>query len=119
MHWILFQPVSAILEQATMLRKKIGAWMSSCLFADEEQRIKVEKGETMANFVENAKKKKKPQNKLKPVKTITKTSTSTDNKPFKFKCYFCKKVGHMKKDYSGYKNWLVKKGIHKEESPKK
>lgn len=55
--------------------------MSIC--ADEEPRIKAEKGKTMVNFIEKAKKKKKPQNKLKPVKTITKTSTSTDNKPFK------------------------------------
>ncbi|KAK9923755.1 hypothetical protein M0R45_032155 [Rubus argutus] len=90
---------------------------------DEENRIKKERGEfeTTINLVENPK-KKKFQNKLRPNKAITKASTSAgpkDNKPFRFKCYFCKKIGHMKKDCLGYKNWLVKKGIHKEENSKK
>ena len=82
---------------------------------DKENRIKKEKGEfeTTVNLVEKPK-KKKFQNKLKPNKAITKASTSTgpkENKSFRFKCYFCKEIGHMKKDFLGYKNWLVKKDM--------
>lgn len=36
---------------------------------------------------------------------------SVQKKPFQFKCYFCKKPGHMKKDCNGYKSWVVKRGI--------
>lgn len=66
-------------------------------------------------------------NKLKPKKTIFKASESASalvsapkvGKPFKFKCYFCKRVGHMKKDCTGFKDWIAKRGLHKEESAKK
>ena len=76
---------------------------------DEETRIKKNESLTV-NLVEKPK-KKKTQNKLKPTKTITKAATGPkENKPFRFKCYFCKKVGHMKKDCTGYKAWLAKKG---------
>ena len=79
---------------------------------DEESRMRKEKQPaTTVNLVQKHKWKK---NKLKVNKTIAKPSSSTAgakaNKPFKFKCYFCKKVGHMKKDCSGFKAWLEKKG---------
>ena len=80
----------------------------------EEERIKKEREpSTSVNLIE---KKKKYQKKLKPNKAIQKntnsasTSAAKGDKPFRFKCYFCKKVGHMKKDCTGFKNWLVKKG---------
>lgn len=25
-------------------------------------------------------------------------------------CYFCKEVGHLRKDFAGFKHWLIKKG---------
>ncbi|XP_062017162.1 uncharacterized protein LOC133733550 isoform X1 [Rosa rugosa] len=34
------------------------------------------------------------------------------------KCFFCKKSGHFKKDCEGFKNWLNKKGIIKQNNPK-
>ena len=83
---------------------------------DEEERIKKEAAPTTAvNLVEKAKKKK---NKLKVKKTTNfKTSGKPSdtkepkvNKPFKFKCFFCKKIGHTKKECSGFKAWMVKKG---------
>ncbi|MDD0148593.1 hypothetical protein PSY31_23170, partial [Shigella flexneri] len=59
---------------------------------DEEARIKEEKEPATAiNLIEKPK-KKKPQNKLKPTKAITKSSTAAvakENRPFRFKCYFC------------------------------
>lgn len=81
---------------------------------EEEDRMKKEKVVTV-NLVGKPKWK---TNKLKTTKTITKASatasasasTSKINKPFKFKCYFCKKVGHMNKDCNTYKDWLAKKG---------
>ncbi|KAM7484845.1 hypothetical protein LguiA_000854 [Lonicera macranthoides] len=43
--------------------------------------------------------------------------TKTDiTKKVSFKCYFCKKAGHMKKNCDKHKNWQKKKGIHKQES---
>ncbi|PRQ56489.1 putative RNA-directed DNA polymerase [Rosa chinensis] len=35
-----------------------------------------------------------------------------------FKCFFCKKEGHMKRNCEAYKNWAVKKGVHKEQIAK-
>ena len=35
------------------------------------------------------------------------------NKPLVFKCYFCKKAGHMKKNYLKYKTWLAKQEAKK------
>ena len=79
--------------------------------SDEEERIK--KQTPTIYLLEKPKKKNtQSQNKLKPTKTITKSSAATGpkDKAFRFKCYFCKKVGHMKKDCTGYKAWLAKKG---------
>lgn len=78
---------------------------------EEEDRMKKEKVVTVNMVIGKPKWK---TNKLKTTKTITKASatasasTSKINKPFKFKCYFCKKVGHMKKDCNAYKDWLPK-----------
>ncbi|PRQ40949.1 putative RNA-directed DNA polymerase [Rosa chinensis] len=36
-----------------------------------------------------------------------------------FKCYFCKKEGHMKRDCSKYRDWLKKRGVSKVEGTKK
>ncbi|XP_050378572.1 uncharacterized protein LOC126795882 [Argentina anserina] len=89
--------------------------------SDEEERIKKQ---TLTIYLLEKPKKRKShqQNKLKPNKIISKTSATTgpkDNKPFRFKCYFCKKVGHMKKDCTGYKAWLAKKGVQKDQDSKK
>lgn len=44
------------------------------------------------------------------------------NKKFKrsasFKCFFCKREGHIKKNCQGFKDWLAKKGLFKQEGTK-
>ncbi|XP_050363770.1 uncharacterized protein LOC126782552 [Argentina anserina] len=62
--------------------------------SDEKERTK--KQTPTIYLLEKPKKRKShpQQNKLKPNKIISKTSATTwpkDNKPFRFKCYFCKK----------------------------
>nr|XP_011468791.1 PREDICTED: uncharacterized protein LOC105352788 [Fragaria vesca subsp. vesca] len=37
----------------------------------------------------------------------------------KVKCFFCKKVGHIKKNCDGFKRWMVKKGFAKQEGTSK
>lgn len=84
----------------------------------DENRMKKER-EITVNLV--GKPKWKNNNKLKAKRTngaaIVKPQ-SVQKKPFQFKCYFCKKPGHMKKDCNGYKSWVVKRGVHKEEGTK-
>ncbi|XP_061997097.1 uncharacterized protein LOC133714851 [Rosa rugosa] len=88
----------------------------------EEERIRKEgRPATAVNLVEKPKWKK--QNKLKAKKTTTtkvpgKPAEHKAEKPFKFKCYFCKKIGHMKRDCSGFKAWMIKKGFNKQEDTK-
>ncbi|XP_024176379.2 uncharacterized protein LOC112182162 [Rosa chinensis] len=89
---------------------------------DEEERIKREGvPTTTVNLVEKPKWKK--QNKLKPKKTTLtkiagKPTEARAGKVFKYKCYFCKKIGHMKRDCSGFKAWMIKKGYNTEEGTK-
>ncbi|PRQ43313.1 putative transcription factor interactor and regulator CCHC(Zn) family [Rosa chinensis] len=109
-----------------------GAWdlnelISIC--SQEEERLKQEKVENV-NLVHSGHGKKngassssKFPNAAKPSGTVAKSThlshkgshnfKSAKNK--NFKCFFCKKPNHMKKDCEKYKKWLAKKGIHKEE----
>lgn len=82
---------------------------------DEESRMR--KGKQPATSINLVQKAKWKKNNLKVNKTIEKPSSSTAGsskvkKPssFKFKCYFCKKVGHKKSECTGFKAWLEKKG---------
>ncbi|XP_061999022.1 uncharacterized protein LOC133716328 [Rosa rugosa] len=52
--------------------------------------------------------------KLGPKKSVN----SKGKKPGVFKCFFCKKEGHMKKNCQGFKDWMAKKGLSKQESSK-
>ena len=76
--------------------------------------IKASISEATVNLVgKNGKNKWKK--KLGAKKTNVKPSTSkgpgtSGNGTFKYKCYFCKKAGHIKKDCAGFKAWMVKKG---------
>ncbi|PRQ16214.1 putative RNA-directed DNA polymerase [Rosa chinensis] len=105
---------------ATESKWDLNKLISICV--DEEDRVKKEKETTKAvNLVEKPKWKK--HNKLKLKKTTNtkvsgKPADSKAAKPFKFKCYFCKKVGHMKKECSGFKAWMIKKGFNKQEGAK-
>lgn len=78
---------------------------------EEQERIKKET--PVIYLLEKPKGKK--ENKHKPKKTTNfkakgKTSEKKGSKTFKYKCYFCKKVGHMKKECNGFKAWMAKKG---------
>ncbi|KAJ9538794.1 hypothetical protein OSB04_031527 [Centaurea solstitialis] len=78
---------------------------------EEQERIKKET--PMILLLEKPKEKK--EHKYKPKKTtnfkaIRKTTDKEGSNTFKYKCYFCKKVGHMKKECSGFKAWMAKKG---------
>ncbi|KAJ9545645.1 hypothetical protein OSB04_025352 [Centaurea solstitialis] len=77
---------------------------------EEQERIKKET--PMILLLEKPKEKK--EHKYKPKKTtnfkaIRKTTDKEGSNTFKYKCYFCKKVGHMKKECSGFKAWMAKK----------
>ncbi|PRQ58042.1 putative transcription factor interactor and regulator CCHC(Zn) family [Rosa chinensis] len=80
----------------------------------DENRIRREK-ELTVNLVD--KPEWKHANKLKPNKTNGAAVVKPDQKlkPFQFMCYFCKKNGYMKRDCNSYKNWVSKRGVHKEE----
>ncbi|KAJ9539071.1 hypothetical protein OSB04_031804 [Centaurea solstitialis] len=57
----------------------------------------------------------KKENKYKPKKTTNfkakeKSIENKGSKTFKYRCYLCKKVGHMKKECSSFKAWMTKKG---------
>lgn len=43
---------------------------------------------------------------------------NTNWKKKSFECFFCKREGHMKRDCEKYKNWVAKKGLHKQEAAK-
>ncbi|XP_004296233.1 PREDICTED: uncharacterized protein LOC101308756 [Fragaria vesca subsp. vesca] len=75
---------------------------------------------TAVNLVEKPKWKKKNKNKVKQTtnfKVSGKPAKTKSDKSFKYKCFFCKKMGHMK-ECSGFKAWMIKKGFNKEEGSK-
>ena len=43
-------------------------------------------------------------------KEKNKIPAQADSKKKESKCFFCKKKGHIKKDYAKFKQWLVNKG---------
>ncbi|PRQ28263.1 putative transcription factor interactor and regulator CCHC(Zn) family [Rosa chinensis] len=97
--------------------------------AQEESRIKKEKGKGVAtvNLVNKEETKTVHQKKSSnSSKKFHKGSTSArgshslkvNKNPTVFKCYFCDKVGHLKRNCHKYKGWLSKKGIHKKEGTK-
>lgn len=43
-------------------------------------------------------------------KIIQESQNLKTNKFQNFKCFFCHKSGHVKKDCKGFKDWLIKKG---------
>jgi hypothetical protein len=45
-------------------------------------------------------------------KAIQGSQNFKNNKLQNFKCFFCRKPGHVKKDCRGFKDWLVKKGTN-------
>ncbi|PRQ44411.1 putative RNA-directed DNA polymerase [Rosa chinensis] len=54
----------------------------------------------------------------KPYQLGPKKGVNKGKKPGTFKCFFCKKEGHIKKNCTGFKDWLVKKGLHNKEGTK-
>ncbi|CAL8174987.1 unnamed protein product [Prunus armeniaca] len=97
--------------------------ISMCV--QEEDRLKCDKMEVV-NLVHSTDGKKngasgygKPFHAFKSSNAFAKTAQPPPkgsqsvkvNKTKIFKCYFCKKSGHMKKDYDKYKRWLIKKCI--------
>ncbi|KAM1124535.1 hypothetical protein ACFX11_040122 [Malus domestica] len=97
----------------------------------EEVRIKKEKAEKekgeSVNFVQGYAKSANNYNSdtakrnfarnIPPSKKTFKVNNSSV-----FKCYFCKKTGHMKRNCPKYKSWLAKqeakKGLHNKENTK-
>ena len=73
--------------------------------------IKASTSEATVNLVGKNKWKKKLGAKKPNFKPNSAKGAGTSNSgTFKFKCYFCKKPGHKKKDCSGFKAWMIKKG---------
>ncbi|XP_042490585.1 uncharacterized protein LOC122070492 [Macadamia integrifolia] len=78
---------------------------SKCV--QEEQRLK-QAGGQMANMVSH--KCKKGKNfKVAPKKQTSNPPTDNKNSG-KVKCFFCKKEGHLRKDYQKHRAWFKKKG---------
>ncbi|PRQ22921.1 putative RNA-directed DNA polymerase [Rosa chinensis] len=100
--------------------------ISFCVEVEDE--IKKKGKEVSVNLISHSKfKNKRFGNNNYKGSTSTGTSTSvvrSDNIKFKnkpaggLKCFFCKKPGHFKKDCEGFKVWLTKRGIIKDNNPK-
>ncbi|PRQ17445.1 putative RNA-directed DNA polymerase [Rosa chinensis] len=66
------------------------------------------------------KKSATPSDVSKPSTSNTKpTAALKPKKNTVFKCYFCKREGHMKRDCPKYRDWLKKRGLSKVEGAKK
>nr|XP_011468854.1 PREDICTED: uncharacterized protein LOC105352806 [Fragaria vesca subsp. vesca] len=105
---------------ALEVKWSVNKLISVCV--DEENRIRNEAGpSTAVNLLEKPKWKKKNKNKVKQTtnfKVSRKPAETKSDKSFKYKCFFCKKIGHMKKECPGFKAWMIKKGFNKEEGSK-
>ncbi|XP_024160477.2 uncharacterized protein LOC112167659 [Rosa chinensis] len=55
---------------------------------------------------------------VKSTKLSPKKAAGKMKKAGNFKCFFCKKEGHIKKNCKGFKDWLAKKGLPNKEGPK-
>ncbi|GAV65560.1 UBN2_2 domain-containing protein [Cephalotus follicularis] len=92
---------------------KMSELISMCV--QEEESLKVERpdfahlataGPTRKKLKGNDKGKKKADLE----KSINKASASDTKHVQAPKCHFCRKVGHLRKDCTGFKDWLAKKG---------
>ncbi|KAM1562249.1 hypothetical protein ACFX1Z_005280 [Malus domestica] len=88
----------------------------------EEVRIKKERAEKeraeSVNYVQSYNQNPKHGNHDTVRKDATRSTSSSKkvfkpNKPSIFKCFFCKKAGHMKKNFPKYKAWLAKQEVKK------
>ncbi|KAM2033523.1 hypothetical protein FF1_015515 [Malus domestica] len=88
----------------------------------EEVRIKKERAEKeraeSVNYVQSYNQNPKHGNHDTVRKDATRSTSSSKkvfkpNKPSIFKCFFCKKAGHMKKNCPKYKAWLAKQEVKK------
>lgn len=104
----------------------INELISFCVQVEDEL---IKKGKAVdINYMSKPKFKKNFRNKKfqrSAGASSSKTPVKSDgnkNKQFKpqgpVKCFFCKRSGHFKKDCEGFKNWLNKKGIIKDQNPK-
>ncbi|XP_062005369.1 uncharacterized protein LOC133722499 [Rosa rugosa] len=134
--WLVYLALSSLPPQFSQLvttyntqRDKwtINELISICV--QEEDRIKKEKGKVVATVNLVTKGQSKNYRVKKPTfKNFSKGSSSAggshfskDNKTSNsnvFKCFFCDKVRHLKRNCHKYRNWLTKKGIHKKENTK-
>ncbi|PRQ35627.1 putative RNA-directed DNA polymerase [Rosa chinensis] len=96
--------------------------ISLCVEVEDE--VKKKGKEISVNLVTKMQHKKRFGNNCNKGST-SKLTVKTDNNKGKsskpaivMKCFFCKKPGHFKKDCEGFKAWLTKKGIIKNNNPK-
>ncbi|KAJ0733732.1 putative transcription factor interactor and regulator CCHC(Zn) family [Helianthus annuus] len=95
-------------------------WTMSELVAmcvQEEERMRMDRTTDVANFTTSNSKKRKNNHQRKDASKVQRrnpnTSAPSSSKNFlgRIHCKFCKKAGHMQKEYPDFKEWLAKKGI--------
>ncbi|XP_024192348.1 uncharacterized protein LOC112196263 [Rosa chinensis] len=105
------------------LKDKWGLNELISICVQEESRLRAESALTCkpVNLITKKWKKSKLKTKKSPMTVGTKTPAPTApkaNKTCQAKCFFCRKPGHFKKNCQGFKDWLTKRGVNKQEGPK-
>lgn len=130
--FVIHQTLNSLPSQYSQLKTTYNAqkdkWSLNELIAvcvQEEDRMSREKGVTVNLVTKPQWQKRGGKGKPVTASDSSRPINSGIKKPFlgkgkgKFKCFFCKKEGHMKRDCNSFKRWLTKKGLSKEEGTKK